>query len=71
MTEKLIALIEREGYGTATADTDLLELDIDSLDFIVLLQAIRAELGDIADDAAIRACTVGQLAACIQPVTAA
>lgn len=67
MREKLIALIEEEVGATGVTESTLIEaLGIDSLDFIALLQAIRADIGPISIDAATSASTVGDLIAAVR-----
>jgi acyl carrier protein len=67
LREKLIALIEEEVGATGVTESTLIEaLGIDSLDFIALLQAIRADIGPISIDAATSASTVGDLIAAVR-----
>lgn len=61
----LIALIEREGYGPAEGSTALWSLNMDSLEFVQLIQAIRSEIGPITSKAVQEANTVSELAAAI------
>ena len=63
---KLLILVERETEFIGTAPTTLIEdLEIDSLDFIELLQTIRAEIGEVDEKLAMKARTLGDLMAAI------
>jgi acyl carrier protein len=62
MREKLIALIQNElGDIEVTEKSTFVELGMDSLDYVLLIQEIRSEIGGISDEAARKALTVGDL----------
>lgn len=61
MKDRLIQLIERETGILTNLGTPIESLDIDSLEFICLIQSIREELGPIELKKAVDAHTIGEL----------
>ena len=65
-TGSVLALIERELDLKVTPETVLETLSIDSLDFVALIQCIRAEIGKLPTAAVQKARTVADLIAAIE-----
>lgn len=62
MREKLIALIEEQAdFRPVTEETTFEEMGMDSLDFMLLIQDVRSEIGTITDEQVQKLNTVGDL----------
>lgn len=67
MREKLISIIERENDCTGVTESSTFEsLGLDSLDFILIINEIRNEIGPISDADARKCETVGDLLRAIE-----
>lgn len=62
MREKLISLIEEQTeFRPILEETTFAQMGLDSLDFLLLLQEIRDQIGPVTDAQAIRAQKLGDL----------
>jgi acyl carrier protein len=66
--ELLIDIIERDSDRMGvTIDTTFDSLGIDSLDYLLIIQDVRREIGPVTDAQAYKVTTVGELLKVFQP----